>query len=44
MSIYVQAVEPFLFTKFVGLDPDIANANETYPRFRTFLAGVKLGL
>lgn len=44
MNLYVQAVEPFLFTKFVGLDPDIANANETYPRYRTFLFGVKMGL
>lgn len=44
MNVYVQALEPFLFSKFVGLDPDIANANETYPRYRSFIAGIKMGL
>ncbi len=47
MNVYAQAIEPFLFTKYKGLDPDISGAdgsNETYPRYRTFLVGVKLGL
>jgi TonB-linked SusC/RagA family outer membrane protein len=46
-NIYAQAIEPFLFSKYKGLDPDVAGdygSNETYPRYRTFLLGVKLGL
>ncbi|MBB5637090.1 TonB-linked SusC/RagA family outer membrane protein [Pedobacter cryoconitis] len=47
LNIYAQAIEPFLFTKYKGLDPDIAGSsgtNENYPRYRTFLLGAKLGL
>jgi len=45
MTVYVQAVDPFLITKYIGLDPDISqNLQEVYPRYRTFLVGVKLGL
>ncbi|MEN0052683.1 MAG: TonB-dependent receptor [Mucilaginibacter sp.] len=47
LNVYVQAIEPFLFSKYKGLDPDVAGSygvNETYPRYRTFLFGVKLGL
>jgi len=47
LNVYAQAIEPFLFTKYKGLDPDVAGSygiNETYPRYRTFLIGAKLGL
>jgi TonB-linked SusC/RagA family outer membrane protein len=47
MNIYLQAIEPFLFTKYKGLDPDVGGSygsNETYPRYRTFIIGAKLGL
>ena len=47
LNIYAQALNPFLFTGYKGVDPDIAGAdaaNEIYPRYRTFLMGVKLGL
>jgi len=46
MNVYVQALEPFLFTKYKGLDPDNGNPTqlENYPRYRTFLVGLKLGL
>jgi TonB-linked SusC/RagA family outer membrane protein len=47
LNIYAQAIEPFLFTKYKGLDPDVSGddgSNETYPRYRTFLLGIKLGL
>lgn len=47
LNVYVQAIEPFLFTKYKGLDPDVSGdygSNETYPRYRTFMVGAKLGL
>jgi TonB-linked SusC/RagA family outer membrane protein len=46
LNIYVQAIEPFLLTSYKGLDPDNGNPTqlENYPRYRTFLAGIKLGL
>jgi hypothetical protein len=46
LNVYVQAIEPFLFTKYKGLDPDNGNPTqlENYPRYRTFLIGAKLGL
>lgn len=47
LNIYAQVLNPFLFTGYKGVDPDIAGAdaaNEVYPRYRTFLLGAKLGL
>jgi len=46
LNVYVQAIEPFLFTKYKGLDPDNGNPTqlENYPRYRTWLIGAKLGL
>ncbi|MFI5163372.1 MAG: SusC/RagA family TonB-linked outer membrane protein [Sphingobacteriales bacterium] len=47
LHIYAQVLNPFLFTGYKGVDPDIAGAdaaNEIYPRYRTFLLGAKLGL
>jgi TonB-linked SusC/RagA family outer membrane protein len=44
LNIYCQAIEPFLITKFIGLAPDMNNTQDYYPRYRTFLVGVKLGL
>lgn len=43
LRVYVQAVEPFLFTKYKGIDPEIGVGQyDTYPRYRTFLAGLQL--
>lgn len=47
LNVYAQVLNPFLFTGYKGVDPDIAGsaaADELYPRYRTFLVGVKLGL
>jgi len=47
LNIYAQVLNPFLFTKYKGVDPDVSGAdsgNELYPRYRTFLLGAKLGL
>lgn len=47
LNVYAQVLNPFLFTGYKGVDPDIAGAdaaNEIYPRYRTFLLGAKLGL
>lgn len=45
MRVYVQVLEPFLFTKYKGIDPEIGVSQyDVYPRYRTFLAGVQLGL
>ncbi|HEY4150227.1 MAG TPA: SusC/RagA family TonB-linked outer membrane protein, partial [Chitinophagaceae bacterium] len=46
LNVYVQSIEPFLFTKYKGLDPDNGNYTqlENYPRYRTWLMGLKLGL
>jgi len=43
LRVYVQAVEPFLFTKYKGIDPEIGVGQyDTYPRYRTFLFGLQL--
>jgi len=46
LNVYFQAIEPFLFTKYKGLDPDNGNPTqlENYPRYRTFLMGLKIGI
>ena len=51
LRAYVQVMEPFLFTKYRGIDPEIngnmdlsQRAADIYPRYRTFLLGVNLGL
>lgn len=45
MGVYGQVLEPFLFTKYKGIDPEIdAGSYDIYPRFRTILFGVKIGL
>jgi len=47
LNVYAQVLNPFLFTGYKGVDPDVAGAdaaNEIYPRYRTFLLGAKLGL
>lgn len=39
---YVQVTEPFLFTKYKGIDPEIGVGQyDVYPRYRTFLFGVQ---
>jgi hypothetical protein len=44
LRVYVQAVEPFLFTKYKGVDPEIGVGQyDVYPRYRTFLFGLQLG-
>jgi TonB-dependent starch-binding outer membrane protein SusC len=41
---YVQVTEPFLFTKYKGIDPEIGVGQyDVYPRYRTFLFGVQAG-
>lgn len=43
LRAYTQVVEPFLFTKYKGVDPEIgANQYDIYPRYRTFLLGIQL--
>lgn len=43
LRVYVQAVEPFLFTSYKGIDPEISVGQyDTYPRYRTFLFGLQL--
>ncbi|GAA0546224.1 SusC/RagA family TonB-linked outer membrane protein [Chitinophaga japonensis] len=46
LRAYVQVMEPFLFTGFRGIDPEIngPGSGDIYPRYRTFLFGVNLGL
>lgn len=45
LRVYVQAVEPFLFTKYKGIDPEIGVGQyDVYPRYRTFLFGLQLSL
>lgn len=40
---YVQVTEPFLFTKYKGVDPEIGVGQyDVYPRYRTFLVGMQL--
>ena len=39
---YVQVTEPFLFTNYKGIDPEIGVGQyDIYPRYRTFLFGVQ---
>jgi TonB-linked SusC/RagA family outer membrane protein len=39
---YVQVTEPFLITKYKGIDPEIGVGQyDIYPRYRTFLFGVQ---
>jgi len=45
LRVYAQVLEPFLVTGYKGIDPEIpAGGYDTYPRYRTFLFGVQLGL
>ena len=46
LNVYAQSIEPLLFTKYKGLDPDNGNPTqlENYPRYRSWLLGLKLGL
>ncbi|WP_431198456.1 hypothetical protein ACRQ5D_27325 [Mucilaginibacter sp. P25] len=47
LNIYAQALNPFVFTSYKGIDPDIAGnyaSNEIYPRYRTFILGARLSL
>lgn len=40
---YVQVTEPFLFTKYKGVDPEIGVGQyDVYPRYRTFLFGMQI--
>lgn len=42
LRVYAQATEPFLFTKYKGIDPEIGVGQyDTYPRYRTFLFGLQ---
>jgi hypothetical protein len=43
--VYVQAQDPFIITKYKGIDPEIGvGSMDVYPRYRSFLVGVQLGL
>jgi TonB-linked SusC/RagA family outer membrane protein len=43
LRVYLQAIEPFLFTKYKGVDPEIGVGQyDVYPRYRTFLFGLQL--
>ncbi len=46
LNVYAQALEPFLFTGYKGTDPEIGTSGtyDIYPRFRTYLVGLKMGL
>jgi len=47
LNVYAQVLNPFLFTGYKGVDPDVAGAdaaNEIYPRYRTFLPGCKISV
>jgi TonB-linked SusC/RagA family outer membrane protein len=45
LRVYGQVMEPFLFTKYKGIDPEIGvGSYDVYPRYRTFLVGLQLGL
>lgn len=46
LRVYVDAYNPFIFTKFIGWDPETADANsfgDVDFRMRTFILGVNLG-
>ena len=43
LRVYAQVLEPFLFTRYKGIDPEIsAGSYDVYPRYRTFLFGLQL--
>lgn len=50
--VYAQVQDPFLFTKYKGIDPEMSvqktDSNpvtyDVYPHYRTFLLGLQLGL
>jgi TonB-linked SusC/RagA family outer membrane protein len=43
LRTYVQVTEPFLFTSYKGIDPEIGVGQyDVYPRYRTFLFGMQL--
>lgn len=43
VRMYVQAIEPFLFTGYKGIDPEIGTGQyDVYPRYRTFLFGLQV--
>lgn len=44
LKIYATAQNPFVFTKYVGLDPEIGSGieNNFYPRARTFVFGLNV--
>jgi TonB-linked SusC/RagA family outer membrane protein len=45
VNVYVQVLEPFLSTRYKGIDPEIdAGSYDIYPRFSTYLLGLKVGL
>ncbi|MBO9660890.1 MAG: hypothetical protein J7527_18855, partial [Chitinophagaceae bacterium] len=51
LSVYVNAVNPFLFSKFKILDPEVVNAGTTssvgtsvFFSTKSFVFGLKLGL
>lgn len=45
LRMYAQVLEPFLVTKYKGIDPEIsAGSYDIYPRYRTFLFGMQIGL
>lgn len=46
LRVYVTAQNPLLFTKYSGIDPEVANGidNNLYPRSRGWLFGVSVGL
>jgi iron complex outermembrane receptor protein len=44
LRVYTTVQNPFILTKYEGLDPEIGNGidNNFYPRPRTFLLGVSV--
>ncbi len=44
LKLYATAQNPLVYTKYVGLDPEIGNGieNNFYPRARTFVAGINV--
>lgn len=52
LNVYLQFLEPFLFTKYKGVDPEISQIStgtwsgssyELYPRYRTTAIGLRVG-
>lgn len=53
LSVYIQFLDPFTLTNYKGVDPEISQVRsgswsggnyDIYPRYRTTLVGVKIGL